>query len=256
MGLPTPLYLSGTKTGQGWNVAVPVGAAVFSDLLPYPNADKSKLEQDFQQQNDAWTAMAFNTVHAEYPGYYLQAESLRADIGGGMVKWRRTYVKAPTSYDNWENMSYTFPAYPGYLVMPVGVLTPVGRGAFTPPNGVNCRVRYDYYIVGTGQTYASYGLIPPNAVMNYHGLANAYFQINPPMVVGPGTIIVGTLQYLETVPNQTAYQTYVANAVALGWGSGRVGTADANPGQLCISCKSQQIVGNLWAMVSKYILAQ
>ena len=255
--LPTPIYLSATKAGQGWGVAVPVAAAIFSDVLPFPSGDKSKLEQEFQQQNDSWAATAFNTVHAEYPGYYLQAESPRADIGGGMVKWRRTYMAVPPSYSFWENISYTFPAYPGYLILPSGSSTPVGRGTVTPPNGVTCRVQYDYFMVGSGQTYATFGLIPDVAVQTYKGLLNTYFSIEPPMVVGPGSVHIGTMYFLETVPNQSTYQAWVANAAAHGWASGTAAAPGAyGQGQICVSCKPQQIIGNIWARVSKFVLAQ
>jgi hypothetical protein len=268
MPLPQPLFFSATKTGQGWNVAVAIDAAVFTDVIPgdpktSAGGDKSKLEQNFQQQNDAWATTAFNTVHPEYPGYYLQGEGPRADIGGGMVKWRRTYFAIPPSWDDWENIQYTFPQTPGYIVLANGVNGVIGRNPYTPRSGVTCRVHHDYFMVGgpstlggANQTYANEGQIPLIAVQTYCGKLNPQYFSDPPQVVPVGDIVIGNTKYLETVPDKATYFGWVANAAQYGFSSGRVGTTDNNPGQIVIACVPQRVMGNLWALVTRYVLAQ
>src|SRR5690348_5458176 len=38
----------------------------------------------------------------DYSGFYLVAEGERRDMGGGMVRWTRTYARVPDSYSDFE----------------------------------------------------------------------------------------------------------------------------------------------------------
>ena len=200
--------------------------------------------QDYMQSRASFAALALNTVSPDDASAYLQQESELQDIDGDVIKWTRSYFQIPPSWDDWENVSYTFPAYPGYLILPIGITTPVGRGNFTPINGVTCRVHRDYFMVGAGRTYANEGAIPEIPVQAFVGLLNPTFTIEPPMVVGPGTITVGSSSYLESVPNQTTWAGWVANAAANKWSSGTAQAVGSGQGQIVISCKPERLVGN------------
>ena len=263
MSTPTLLYRADDRS-----TARAVSAARYFFPIP-PIEDESApgagdqcygIEQDFEIAQTSFKALAKNTVHPVDTTCFLQDEAVTSDKGAQVLRWTRRYYRVPRSWDDWENISYTFPAFPGYLVLPSGATTPIGRGPQTPPNGVKCRVHYDYFMVGTGQTYQTEGDIPDIAEQTYVGAANPTFRQDPPLVAdnigGLGGTLVGTSLYLQTVPDKTTYSAWVANAAANGWAAGRVGTTDANPGQIVISCKPQRVMGNLWARVTKYVLAQ
>lgn len=214
--------------------------------------------QDYEQDRASFVAVPLNTASPDDATAFLQNETELTDSGAEIVKWTRTYYQIPPSWDDWENVSYTFPQYPGYIIL--SAINPPaanqqGRDPFTPANGVTCRVHRDYFMVGAGQTYATEGLIPVIPVQTFHGLLNPNFYSSPTQVTPVGGIVIGNTQYLESVPNRTVWDGWVANAAAQGWASGRVGTADANPGQIVISCKPERLMGNIWASVTRYILA-
>ena len=213
-------------------------------------------KQDYEQNRASFAALALNTVSPDDATAFLQNESDLQDQDGEVVKWTRSYYQVPPSWDDWDNIAYTFPQTPGYIVLPSGVSNPVGRNPFTPIDGAKCRIRRDYFMVGAGQTYANEGAIPEIAVQTYVGQLNPTFFLEPPQVVPAANLVVGTLLYLATVPSKETYFGWVANAKALGWASGRAGTADVNPGQIVISCKPERLVGNIWARVTPYILVR
>lgn len=217
------------------------------------------IKQDFEQLSTSFVPLAHNTVHPNDATCFLQLEEQTTDQGALLTHWTRSYFQIPPSWDDWENTSYTFPQYPGYTIQPGVAATPVGRDPYTPANGVKCRVHYDYFMVGSGQTYANEGLIPDIPVQTFSGKLNPQYFSSPPQVVdnvADGGTLVGNSFYLESVPNKTLYLSWAANAAANGWASGRVGTADANPGQIVISCKPERLAGNIWARITRYVLAQ
>ena len=233
-------------------------AAAVTDILkffPVPQISDLAygIEQEFEQVSTSFAALPLNTVHASDATCYLQSESPTSDKGAFVGRWTRKYYQIPPSWDDWENVSYTFPAYPGYIVGP----GPYGRSAYTPVNGVICRVHRDYFMVGSGQTYANEGAIPLIAVQTYVGLANPTFYWDPPTVVPVGGLNFGGQAYLESVPSRTTWNSWVANAAASGWNSGTVATPGAQgTGQIVISCKPERLAGNIWARVTRYVQAQ
>jgi len=50
----------------------------------------------------------------DYSDYMLVQEGPRQDIGGGMIKWHRTYAKVPASHDEFESYSYSFIGFEAY----------------------------------------------------------------------------------------------------------------------------------------------
>jgi hypothetical protein len=235
-------------------------AAAASDIrkfFPIPQIEDLcyGIEQDFEQLSTVFAALPLNTVHPTDATCFLQSESQTNDKGAFIGRWTRKYYQIPPSWDDWENQSYTFPGTPGYLNVGQGG-NYIGRNAYTPVNGVKVRVHRDYFMVGAGQTYANEGLIPDIAVQTYVGQLNPQYFWDPPSVIPAAGITIGNTTYLASVPSKENYFGWVTNAAANGWASGRVGTADANPGQIVISCKPERVMGNLWARVTRYVLAQ
>jgi len=245
-------------TGSTMAVASKSGALRKFFLIPQIEDLCYGFRQDYQQAASSFAAVALNTVSPDDATAFLQNETELADMGAGMVQWTRTYCQVPPAWDDWENVSYTFPQYPGYIRLSSSsppAANQQGRDPYTPVNGVTCRVRRDYFMVGTGLTYATEGAIPVISVQTFHGLLNPNFYTSPTQVTPVGGIVIGNTQYLESVPNRTVWDGWVANAAASGWACGRVGTADANPGQIVISCKPERLLGNIWARVTRYVLA-
>lgn len=224
------------------------------------------LEQDFEQLSSNFIPPLLNSPHPTDGTCFLQSVSGGSDKGAYITQWTGKYYQVPPGWDDWENVSYTFPSFPGYLQLPSGVLNPIGRGPYTPPNGVVCRVHHDYFMVGPGRTYTDASKIPIVPVQSYVGKLNSTFFNDPPMVVPVGNITVGSSEFLESVPNQGVYQGWVTNAAAQQWAAGYdngsglwqvPGQAGVVlPGQIVISCKLQRVMGNLWDRVTRYVLPQ
>ena len=155
---PSPTYTDGDFT-----VATPVGIPVFSSPIP-TLSDEFVLVQDFVQLRANVGEPALGTAHPssgqtpDYSNYMLVKEGPKQDMGGGLVKWSRTYARIPFSWDSWESYSYTYPGS-----SPYGAISSMGIGRFPLTLPVVARVRHDYFAVagsaGTS-TYSSAGSIP------------------------------------------------------------------------------------------------
>ena len=72
-----------------------------------------------------------------------------------MVQWTRTYCCVPSQRFDGSTISYQFP---GLVVIITGVIVATLRQPITKASP--CKIQYDYYLVGTGGTYATFDLIP------------------------------------------------------------------------------------------------
>ena len=96
-----------------WSLAQPTGAMRFT--FPFPNDSLSfYIEQDYTQAIDDFDHLPLGSKLTVVTGKrtvttYLVAESPTKDLGGGMVKWTRTYAMIPVSRTNYEQFAYTFP---------------------------------------------------------------------------------------------------------------------------------------------------
>ena len=210
-------------------------------------------KQDYEQAASSFTNTPYNTVSPDDATAFLESESEPQDKGAATYRWTRTYYQVPPSWDDWENVNYTFPGFPGYANTGAGTPTPLGRYSFSPPNGVQCRVHYDYFMVAASGSYTSASAIPLASVVTYSSSANPSLFIDPPWVAPSAGITVGANTFLPTIPFQETYKSWVANAAASGWGSAASGSSQ---GQICIQSRIQRLAGNIWARISKYVLAQ
>lgn len=141
MPLPVPTYVSGDFTA-----AQKVGKAEFSPPFSGVNTDYL-LTQDFMISLASFTPLALNTAHPDYASYFLVQEGPLKDVGGGMVRWTRTYAYTPSPRDDYTSISYNFIGFYGFLTTASFVPGPtaiIGRQRQTL--NVTCRVHYDYFL--------------------------------------------------------------------------------------------------------------
>ena len=73
-------------------------------------------------------------------GYLFVEDSEQQDLGGGVVKFTRTYAKKPATWTEYEDYSYNFIGFAG--AFGVNVETAAGRDRFSEV--VMSKVVYDY----------------------------------------------------------------------------------------------------------------
>lgn len=133
IALPNRIYVSGDFTA-----AVPCSLPAFS--APFEGVTINYLlMQDWMCDVNSYAAFNISTgnlPHPDFPDFFLVRESEKRDMGGGIVRWTRTYAKMPQSYSQPGAASYSFIAY----VSSLGVF---GRTAFT--QSVTARIQYDYF---------------------------------------------------------------------------------------------------------------
>lgn len=67
------------------------------------------VEQDFVQFLANFSALALNTVHPDIASCYLVQEGPHSDLGGGIVRWTRTYAKIPVNRIWYETYPHQVP---------------------------------------------------------------------------------------------------------------------------------------------------
>lgn len=147
-------------TDLGDTLAHKCSNPVFSAPLAGVNS-QYVLKQDFQQPLANYAALALNTVHPDYAGYYLVSEDNFQDLGGGQTRFTRTYSQIPSQYIEYGSYAYAYIGfYPEFTGGGTGIfqIFTNGRERFT--NNVTGKFVTDFYMVGTGGTYADANLIP------------------------------------------------------------------------------------------------
>jgi hypothetical protein len=124
------------------------GPPRFSAPLPNTSA-LYLLEQDYLCDEISFTPTALNTVSPDFPTYYLVEEGSPQSPGSGVRKWTRKYAKIPDSWtDAGGNYSYNFIGIDSLPSYPTGR----NRQVIDAP----LRIQRDYYLVGTGGSFATY----------------------------------------------------------------------------------------------------
>ena len=263
-----------------YGTGIPVSLPVFSNPIPGINAPYI-LKQDFVHFLDGWQPLALNTPHgvADFADYLLVEESEKQDIGGGVIKWTRTYAKVPESHEGDPEMAnYSF----------IGMTIDLGSGASQTRDrqawSVESRLLYDYFLVpsaavtdpitGTTHNIADWGDIDQIREMvyvsqgaiggvTYGGLTLAVNYLN----------LAGTT--LPTWPTADQYQDQISDALSNKWNAtktkvvifptataghvaGVIDTASSVLGGL-IPIEPSRInrwMGNIYQRVTRYVLAQ
>jgi hypothetical protein len=275
-----------------FTTAKPVSLPVFSSPLPNSTA-QLVFKQDFMQLLANVAPLALNTAHPssgmapDYSSYYLIAEGEKQDMGGGIVRWTRTYSAVPASYDDWGAYAYQFIG-----TGPIGPMTSsqVGRLRFT--ERVTCRVQNDFFKLGATVTDpitgASVTPTTPGGIPQIFALAYCQQFIFSTVQYGgffyrqdyvTDSLVNANVGFLcITTPSATDYSNMIADAAVNGWGAGKsyqvltgtgpvlVDTASLNTaghtyykGQLVAedsSLERWQRSGNIWVRSTKYVLAR
>lgn len=225
---PSPTFLDGgldwTNGGSGnadWTVAQPVSIPRFSSPIPATTKEYT-FEQDFQQLRANFSALALNTPHfsagmtPDYSAFLLVNEGPRQDIGGGAVRWTRTYAKVPDSYFEPEPFAYTFIGsavpWPGNVVV---------RGRHT--NLVTSRIVHDFFLVDPTLSadappiYKSEYNIPRILGMVYCTQYTSGGTTYGGIWAAADELLDPTVNVFGTFPTPSQYQAMVADAVNNGW---------------------------------------
>jgi hypothetical protein len=253
-----PIYTDGDL-----DTAAACGLPVFS--APIAASTKEYLfTQEWMCSRKAFAITPLNTPHPsagqfpDYSAYRLVDEGPRTDMGGGMVKWVRTYAIVPDSHDEFESYSYQFIGFQTFLGISI-----VGRNRFA--RIVTSRVAHDYFLVGAGG-YPTAGDIPRVAATRY--VAKTVGNAAPEPESTSDVEYLSNIGYPNvpygTTPSRTQYEQWLAAAAADGWSAAPVGYQideedlyDGTGGQIIAEdSRLTRWKGNIYLRQTRYILAQ
>ena len=207
----------------------PQGEPVLS--APFPGVPTQyMLRQDFIQYgtyavqvNPAYQykPLALNTIYGtdftgtnSFPSFFLTGESPLEDLGGGLVKWTRTYCSKPATRYEAASLSYLYPGLSPKIFVSGTYDTVTTRLPIT--KAADVRIKYDYFVIGTGGVnlwtpdYPDFIDIPPNThqrwgFIAYNGASPiGLIEINPPMLYDQ--ITFNGINYGGgTIPTASAY---------------------------------------------------
>jgi hypothetical protein len=152
--------MSAFKTDGTFTSASAVGAARKS--FPFDGDNSSFIvEQDYMIALSSFSPLALSTA--------LQ------DLGGGIVKWTRTYAQIPATRSEYSTFAYTFIGFLGAGIAPYSQYD-IQAGDQRDPflKVVMSRVYNEYFLCATGQTYTTPSAIPVINAQSYNfdGLPN------------------------------------------------------------------------------------
>lgn len=132
--------------------AVAIGAPRYEEpLLPDYNGILV-MRQDYQQDLPVYS----QSLNTTYPGdgitpaqgdFYLVDESAREDCGGYAVRWTRTWARVP--YSHVKPLGVYYYSYPG-------IASSATRDRALPAQPVWGYLQRDFYLVGSGGSYADF----------------------------------------------------------------------------------------------------
>lgn len=183
MSAPGAIYTDGDYT-----IVMPCTLPVLSAPFPRVNVDYV-LTQDFVQLETSYLSAPLNTPYPtsagtggvsgetwagvdayNTAGYILCSEGPRRDLGGGVVRWTRTYAIVPASHTQPGNISYNFIGFANsYLA------TVILRPRFTKT--VPAQITYDYFLLTSSGSNALLELQQANYVQQ-----QLYIQPRPDLI--------------------------------------------------------------------------
>ena len=264
--MPTlaPIYVSNDFT-----VAAAVNKPEFS--MPFEGVNTNYLmTQDFMMFLANFSALPLNTAHPEYPAFLLVNEGPQKDMGGGVIKWTRTYALLPAPRNDFTSLAYSFIGFYGATASLAAAATFPVIGRARPTLTVACRVQYDYFLwvdsntikdsTGANVFTGTPGTATPDNIPVIFG--QRYYTPKGTVPV-PGSFIptypAGSLNdilfgtpvdfiydpsdfggFIPTIPSRTQYNTLVANQTEI----------------VAEDSTTSRWHGNMYQRVSKYIVAR
>lgn len=195
------------------------------------------IEQDFMQNFDDFVPLALNTPHPEIAGAYLIAEMPLEDMGAGVAKWTRRYATVPATLSDYASFAYLFPGYLGVGNPPYSqyyFADPIGRDR--QDETVQSRLENKYFLVGSGGTYAD---VP--AMMAAQGVDAQKYAVT--------TNADARIDYLfdETSPGDPESTPSLTDYKAMVTAGDEIVAEQSFP---------EQYAGNIWRVITRYVVAQ
>ncbi|HOP99105.1 MAG TPA: hypothetical protein PLK78_16935 [Verrucomicrobiota bacterium] len=217
------------KVDGDFTVATACSAARKS--FPFPGDNTSFIvEQDFMQFFANFTPLALSTPHPTFTDAYLVEETPLQDLGGGVARWTRRYAQIPATRNEYEAFAYQFVGYIG-ITWGINVPTFPGRHRFTKT--VVSRLKHEYFLCATGQTYETPDLIPiiPAQAYKFNDLVVDYLWDSS----GPHAVAVAPSE-----PSRAEYEAWVAAGAEIVAEDSRI----------------SRWLGNIYERVTRYVVAQ
>lgn len=138
------------------------------------------IEQDYIQLAANFAPLALSTPHPDIATAYLVGESPLEDLGGGVVRWTRTFATIPANRSDYESFTYRFPGILGDYNPPYNQywVTDPGDGRDPRTDTVTSRMAYEYFLCEVGQTYETADDIPIIEAQEYTLVGNNNAVIN------------------------------------------------------------------------------
>lgn len=204
-------------------------------------------EQDYQQLGTSFAALSPNAICPWDASAYLVEETERRPVLGGVVQWTRKYAQIPVSRDDAASLAFQFPGLFGSYFSVSSYVTVTLRLPQTWAG--NCRLRQEYFLIGTGGSYATVQLVPViQKTYFYAPIFNGVLNVSP----GQGsdvTFLNSVHQPAQTVPTTEQYQAWCSGGATGQYGAG-LGEFIAEASQLT------RWKGNIFNRTTKYILAR
>lgn len=217
-------------TDGDWTTAQAVSGCNFECPIPGVNV-AYVLKQDFVIAEASWSPLALGTAHGTYATFKLASEGPIQDIGGGKVKWTRTYAKKPSDHTDYESYNYNFIGFAGSEG--INVETQTGRARFTQT--VTSKIVSAYYEVGTSPaTPADIAIIAATKYIEAGTTDQMtdYLKDSPPYATA-------------TSPSRSTYEGYISTDA----GTGSSFSLVAEPSSVSLW------MGNIYVRRTRYIKA-
>lgn len=155
-------------------------------------------------------------------------ETAPADAGAGVLSYEGKFANVPASHFDYETYSATYPGYWGERV------------SYTQT--VQAQLQYEYFKTGTGETYetpAEIPLVAETRVTNSGGLDVSILSGGELFLTDGGEVAPG-VTLAATSPTLTAYKALVTGATY----------------SIAVDCKVEHYLGNIWARITRRVLAK
>lgn len=239
-----------------FTVPAATGLPVFSSPIASTTAEYT-FTQEWMQFRKNFSPEPMGSGHPssgsgqDFSDFKLVAEGPRQDIGGGVVKWSRTYAKPPATHDEFEMYSYSFIGFLGVFLVGNQSTQTNATGRARQAITVLSRVQHDYFLTGAGQTYLTPSSIPSIKAQVYLGYTNEAQTTSLPT----DYIADASASLFGSNPSRTTYETWIANAAANLWSSG-VTPSGTNPGQMVAEdSRISRWMGPIFLRQTRYVLA-
>ena len=234
--------MSAFRTDGTFTSASAVGAARKS--FPFDGDNTSFIvEQDFMVALTSFTPLALDTAHPTYTDAYLVKESPLEDLGGGIVRWTRTYAQIPASRNEYGTFAFQFPGLLGTQTPPYAfqywVVADDGRDPFLDTS--SSRFRFEYFLCATGETYVTPDLIPIFPKLAFNIIANPSSR--------NAYLLPEGVYFSDTVPTKEAWLDLIDGGTGIGDG--------AEDGEFIAEDSTvERWMGNIYVRSTRYVKAK